>query len=136
MSLLVIGTLAYDTIETVYDRREEVLGGSATYFATAASTFGPVELVGVVGRDFHKEHLEFLARRGVDTSGVEIAEGQTFRWSGRYEADWNTRRTLTCSRASNPSCTPGSARRSSSSSPTPNRACSTRRSTRSAIRAS
>ncbi len=94
MSLLVIGTLAYDTIETVYDRREEVLGGSATYFATAASTFGPVELVGVVGRDFHKEHLEFLARRGVDTSGVEIAEGQTFRWSGRYEADWNTRRTL------------------------------------------
>ena len=94
MSLLVIGTLAYDSVETAYDRRVEVLGGSATYFAAAASAFGPVELVGVVGRDFKKEHLDFLAQRGVGTSGIEIAAGETFRWSGRYEADWNTRRTL------------------------------------------
>ena len=94
MSLLVIGTLAYDSIETAYDRRAEVLGGSATYFAAAASSFGPVDLVGIVGRDFKKEHIEFLARRGVDMSGLEITGGETFRWSGRYEADWNTRRTL------------------------------------------
>jgi sugar/nucleoside kinase (ribokinase family) len=94
MSLLVIGTLAYDSVETAYDRRVEVLGGSATYFAAAASAFGPLDLVGIVGRDFKKEHLDFLTRRGVDTSGLEIAAGETFRWSGRYEADWNTRRTL------------------------------------------
>ena len=94
MSLLVIGTLAYDTIETVHERRAEVLGGSATYFATAASSFGGVDLVGVVGEDFQPEHLAFLSRRAIDTSGVESARGKTFRWSGRYEADWNTRKTL------------------------------------------
>ncbi len=94
MSLLVIGTLAYDTVETAYDRRSEVLGGSATYFAAAASAFGALDLVGVVGRDFKPEHLEFFTRRGVDTSGLEVAHGETFRWSGRYEADGNTRRTL------------------------------------------
>ncbi|MBK7641850.1 MAG: sugar kinase [Planctomycetes bacterium] len=94
MSLLVIGTLAYDSIETAYDRRSEVLGGSATYFAAAASSFGPLDLVGVVGRDFKPEHREFLVRRGVDVAGLEVAHGETFRWSGRYEADWNTRHTL------------------------------------------
>jgi sugar/nucleoside kinase (ribokinase family) len=94
MSLLVIGTLAYDTVETAAERRSELLGGSATYFAAAASTFGPLDLVGIVGRDFKREHIDFLVRRGVDTSGLEISGGETFRWSGRYEADWNTRRTL------------------------------------------
>ena len=94
MSLLVIGTLAYDSVETATDRRTDVLGGSATYFAAAASSFGPLDLVGVVGRDFKQEHLDFLARRRVDTSGLEITGGETFRWSGRYESDWNTRRTL------------------------------------------
>lgn len=94
MSLLVIGTLAYDSVETATDRRVDVLGGSATYFAAAASVFGAVQLVSVVGRDFKPEHLAFLGQRGVDTSGVEVAAGETFRWSGRYEADGNTRRTL------------------------------------------
>jgi sugar/nucleoside kinase (ribokinase family) len=94
MSLLVIGTLAYDTIETVHERREEVLGGSATYFATAASHFAPVALVGVVGDDFRSGDVELLRSRGVDLAGLEVAKGRTFRWSGRYEADWNTRRTL------------------------------------------
>lgn len=94
MSLLVIGTLAYDTIETAQERREEVLGGSATYFALAASSFVRPRLVGVVGEDFRTEHLDALARRDIDVAGVEVARGRTFRWAGRYEADWNTRHTL------------------------------------------
>jgi sugar/nucleoside kinase (ribokinase family) len=94
MSLLVIGTLAYDTIETVQERRTEVLGGSALYFAVAAGRFGPVRLVSVVGGDFRPQDVEILRAGGVDVSGIEHAEGRTFRWSGRYEADWNTRTTL------------------------------------------
>lgn len=94
MSLLAIGTIAFDSVETPYDQREEALGGSGTFFATAASYFEPVRLVGVVGTDFPSEPLEALRARGVDTAGVEVAEGKTFRWGGRYEADWNTRHTL------------------------------------------
>ncbi|MBI5364448.1 MAG: sugar kinase [Planctomycetes bacterium] len=94
MSLLVVGTLAYDTVETVFARREDVLGGSATYFAIGASRFAPVSLVGVVGEDFRKGDLELLRGAGVDTRGVEVAQGRTFRWSGRYEGDWNKRVTL------------------------------------------
>jgi sugar/nucleoside kinase (ribokinase family) len=94
MSLLVIGTLAYDTIETVHERRTEVLGGSALYFGIAAGRFGPVRMVGVVGGDFRPADLELLRKGGVDISGVEKADGRTFRWSGRYAADWNTRTTL------------------------------------------
>jgi sugar/nucleoside kinase (ribokinase family) len=94
MSLLVIGTLAFDSIETPYDKRENALGGSATYFALAASSFTPVRLVGVVGTDFPDSVLSNLRDHGICTEGVEIAEGETFRWGGRYEADWNTRHTL------------------------------------------
>lgn len=94
MSLLVIGTLAYDTIETAHERREEILGGSAVYFSLASSCFTPTALVGVVGRDFRAEHIAALEGAGVDLEGLEIADGETFRWSGRYEADWNTRHTL------------------------------------------
>jgi sugar/nucleoside kinase (ribokinase family) len=95
MSLLVIGTLAYDGIETPYARRENVLGGSAVYFSLSAANFGPVRMVGVVGGDFEKRDLELLSARAVDTRGVErVAEGKSFRWAGRYEADWNTRTTL------------------------------------------
>jgi sugar/nucleoside kinase (ribokinase family) len=94
MSLLVIGTLAYDSIETVHESRSDVLGGSATYFSTAASYFAPVSLVGVVGADFKREHIDRLKKRGIDLSGLEIARGKTFRWAGRYAADWNTRTTL------------------------------------------
>lgn len=93
MSLLVIGTIAYDTVETPFDSREEALGGSATYFAVAASTFAQVRMVGVVGTDFRGEHLATLKAKGIDTEGVEVANGETFRWGGRYEADWNTRHT-------------------------------------------
>src|SRR5262245_6173731 len=94
MSLLAVGTLAYDSIETVREKREEVLGGSAVHFALAAASFAPVRLVGVVGEDFRREHLELLRARGIDCAGVETARGLTFRWGGRYEADWNTRHTL------------------------------------------
>ena len=94
MSLTVIGTLAYDAIETAYDRRDEVLGGSATYFAVAASHYCQPRLVGVVGQDFKNEDIEALQASGVCTRGVEVAEGETFRWGGRYESDWNTRHTL------------------------------------------
>jgi len=94
MSLTVIGTLAYDTIETAHDRREEILGGSAVYFSLASSLFTPTSLVGVVGEDFRGEHTEALKAAGIDISGLEVAEGRTFRWSGRYEPDWNTRHTL------------------------------------------
>jgi sugar/nucleoside kinase (ribokinase family) len=94
MSLLVIGTLAYDTIATPTEKRADVLGGSALYFSVAAAAFRPVQLVAVVGQDFRPGDLEMLSKRGVDTSGVEHADGRTFRWSGRYEADWNTRHTI------------------------------------------
>jgi sugar/nucleoside kinase (ribokinase family) len=97
MSLLAIGTLAYDTIETASATREEQLGGSATYFSLAAALFGPVALVGVVGDDFRKKDTELLGSRGVDLSGLEVAKGKTFRWAGRYEADWNTRHTISTS---------------------------------------
>ena len=93
MPLLVIGTLAYDTVETVHERREEQLGGSAVYFAVAAAPLASPRLVGVVGTDFGSQHLDDLRGRGVDCEGVELVEGETFRWGGRYEADWNTRHT-------------------------------------------
>jgi len=94
MSLLAVGTLAFDTIETPFDRRTEILGGSVTHFAHAARFFGPVHVVGVVGTDFPDETLRGFTARGIDVRGVEITPGKTFRWSGRYEADWNTRHTL------------------------------------------
>jgi sugar/nucleoside kinase (ribokinase family) len=93
MSLIVIGTIAYDSIETVHDRREEVLGGSATYFALAASRYTEPRLVGVVGEDFKPEHRSLFAEQGVHAGGLEVAPGKTFRWGGRYEPDWNTRHT-------------------------------------------
>lgn len=94
MSLLVIGTLAFDTIETVHDRRENALGGSAVYFSIAAAHYAAPRLVGVVGEDFDQRILNDLSERGIDVAGVERAPGETFRWGGRYEADWNTRHTL------------------------------------------
>ena len=94
MSLIAIGTLAYDSIETAHDKRDEVLGGSGVHFGAAAANFGAVGMVGVVGSDFPDEHLALLKDGGLNCEGVEVAEGKTFRWGGRYEADWNTRHTL------------------------------------------
>jgi sugar/nucleoside kinase (ribokinase family) len=92
--LLVVGSLALDTIETQSSRREEVLGGAACYASFAASFFAPVRLVGVVGSDFPVAHEDLLRSRGIDLAGLERASGRTFRWAGRYAADFNNRTTL------------------------------------------
>jgi len=96
MSLLVVGSLGIDTIETPFGRVENVLGGSATYVAIAASYFvTPIRLVGVVGGDFKKEYIDFLESREIDLEGMQIIkEGKTFRWGGRYHYDMNSRDTL------------------------------------------
>jgi sugar/nucleoside kinase (ribokinase family) len=93
--LVVVGTLAFDDVETPSGRREGVLGGSATYFSVAASSFCRVGLVGVVGADFPREHLALLERHGVDLAGLEVkADGRTFHWAGRYEGTLDQAQTL------------------------------------------
>jgi len=94
MSLVVVGSVALDSLETPFGRREEVLGGSASYFSVAASFFGPVGVVAVVGEDFPDRHLDFLSSRGVDLQGLVRRPGRTFRWKGRYELDLNVAHTL------------------------------------------
>jgi sugar/nucleoside kinase (ribokinase family) len=94
MSLLVVGSVGLDTLETPFGRREEVLGGAASYFSTAASFFEPPRVVAVVGEDFPAAHLEFLAARGIDLAGLARRPGKTFRWKGRYEFDLNVAHTL------------------------------------------
>src|SRR5215470_5039831 len=84
MSILVVGSVAFDNITTASGSAENVLGGSATYFALAASYFTGVRVVAVVGEDFTAKHEDVLKRRGVDTRGIEHEEGKTFRWGGRY----------------------------------------------------
>jgi sugar/nucleoside kinase (ribokinase family) len=94
MSLLVVGSVALDTVETPFGRAEDALGGSATFFSAAASLLHRVQLVGVVGNDYPLAALDFLAERGVDLTGLERAEGESFRWSGVYSYDLNSRETL------------------------------------------
>ncbi len=95
MSLLVVGSVAIDNVETPTERRDDLLGGSATHFSYAASFFTPVKLVGVVGEDWPQEHTDLFESRGVDTSGlVKQAGGKTFRWTGRYLPNMNDRETL------------------------------------------
>jgi len=94
MSLLVVGSVAFDSVETPFGKAEEVLGGSATYFSTAASFFTDVKLVAVVGDDFPVEHVDFLKSREIDVNGLQKASGKTFRWKGRYDFDLNQAHTL------------------------------------------
>jgi sugar/nucleoside kinase (ribokinase family) len=94
MSMLVVGSVAFDTVETPFGRAERVLGGSASFFAVAASFFTPVSLVGVVGRDFGEEQLRAFRGREIDLSGLERMEGDTFHWQGRYSYDLNSRETI------------------------------------------
>ncbi len=95
MSLLVVGSVAFDSIETPVAKRENILGGSAPFFAYAAGFFGPVQMVGVVGDDWPKEYTDMFAARGIDTSGLEIVPGgKTFRWTGKYHNNMNDRDTL------------------------------------------
>lgn len=96
MSVLVVGSIALDTIETPFGSVKDTVGGSATYISAAASYFfSPIRTVGVVGGDFPREGIAFLEDRNVDLEGIEtIASGKTFRWSGRYHYDLNERDTL------------------------------------------
>jgi sugar/nucleoside kinase (ribokinase family) len=94
MSLLVVGSVALDSVETPFGKADNVLGGSANFFAASASHFSPVQLVGVVGSDYPMDQLEPLAKRGVDLAGLERAEGSSFRWRGRYRHDLNSAETL------------------------------------------
>src|SRR5690606_38580160 len=95
MSLLVVGSVALDSVETATDRRDNVLGGSAVFFSYAASYFSPVHLVGVVGEDWPAEHTRLLETRGIDASGLHVIKGgETFRWRGKYLPNMNDRETL------------------------------------------
>src|SRR5688500_739166 len=94
MTVLVVGSVALDSVETPFGKASDVLGGSGTFFSASASHLAPVQLVGVVGSDYPIEKLEPLARRGVDLAGLERAEGNSFRWRGRYRHDLNSAETL------------------------------------------
>ena len=94
MDILVIGSVAFDSVETPFGRGDDVLGGSATYFSTSASFFTGVQLVAVVGEDFPEEPKQFLSSRGVDLAGLQTRPGETFRWKGRYGYDLNEAQTL------------------------------------------
>ncbi len=94
MSIVAIGTVAFDSLETPFGKRDLILGGSGMHFATAASYWAPVALAAVVGEDFPANALDFLRRRGVDLSGVRVCKGKTFHWSGRYGFDLNRCETL------------------------------------------
>lgn len=94
MSVLVVGSVALDSVETPFGKADDVLGGSATFFAASASHLAKVSVVGVVGSDYPIEKLDPLKKRGVDFSGLERAEGQSFRWRGRYRHDLNSAETL------------------------------------------
>ncbi|HEY2025537.1 MAG TPA: PfkB family carbohydrate kinase [Gemmatimonadaceae bacterium] len=94
MSVLVVGSVALDSVETPFGRADNVIGGSGTFFSASASHLTPVQLVGVVGDDFPMAELEPLRQRGVDMAGVERVAGESFRWRGRYRHDLNSAETL------------------------------------------
>ncbi|MCG6956214.1 MAG: PfkB family carbohydrate kinase [Gemmatimonadetes bacterium] len=94
MSILCVGSVALDSVETPFGKAERVLGGSAVFFSAAATIFSPVRIVGVVGKDYPFADLDFLAGRGADLAGIERRDGESFFWAGRYHYDLNSRDTL------------------------------------------
>ena len=94
MPVLIVGSIAIDSVKTQLEEHREILGGAASYASIAASFFSPVNLVGIVGTDFPQEYIELFKSRGINLDGLEVAEGRTFRWSGEYEWDLNQRKTL------------------------------------------
>src|SRR5262245_33523682 len=94
MRLVVVGSMALETVKTRFREVKDVLGGAATFFALAASQFTPVQVVAVVGEDFPEAHLDLLRAHNVDVSGVQRQPGRTFRWTGEYTYDLNTAHTL------------------------------------------
>ncbi len=93
-SILTVGSMAFDSVETPAGKAEKVLGGSVNYFSVAASFFAPVEVVGVVGEDFPRSHLDWMSHRKIDITGVEVVSGQTFHWVGSYDGNMNEAKTL------------------------------------------
>ncbi len=93
-SVLVVGSVAYDSVETASGKRDNMLGGSATFFSAAASLFAPVHVVAVIGQDFQESELKFLSDRQVDFSGMQKHPGKTFSWGGKYSDDFSSRETL------------------------------------------
>lgn len=93
MNVLVAGTVALDNVKTPSAYREDLMGGSAAYAAIAASFFSPVRLVSIVGKDFPEQHIETLKARDICTDGIEVSDGESFRWSGEYHEDMNDRTT-------------------------------------------
>ncbi len=91
---MVVGSVALDTVETPLCRYRDSLGGSAVHFAMAARHFSKVRLLGIVGKDFPEDHVKLLENAGIDISGLEIKQGLTFRWEGRYSQDMNRRETV------------------------------------------
>ena len=94
MSILVVGSVFFDSIETPHGKVDRALGGAATYFSVAASFFAPVQMVATVGEDFPQVEIDFLKRRGVDLAGLQVRSGRTGFWAGRYHEDMNQRDTL------------------------------------------
>lgn len=94
MDILVVGSVALDTVSTPFGKAEEILGGSASYFSVAASYFTPVRILAVVGEDFPDAHIAFFRQKGIDTSGLQRTQGRTFRWKGQYGFDLNVANTL------------------------------------------
>jgi len=94
MSLVVVGSIAFDSIRTPYGEQQEILGGAATFFSVTASWFTPVSVVAVVGEDFGDAQFKVFRDRGIDTTGVEQVSGRTFRWKGEYRGDMNQAHTL------------------------------------------
>lgn len=94
MSILVVGSVAFDSIKTPFGVADDVLGGSACYFSTAASFFTDVNLVAVIGDDFPQEHIDFLQSRNINLAGLQKSPGETFRWKGRYDYNLNEAHTL------------------------------------------
>lgn len=93
-SILAVGSMAFDSIQTPAGKAESVLGGSVNYFSLAASFFAPVQIVGVVGEDFPKNHLDWLSKKQIDVTGIRIAPGKTFHWVGSYDQNMNEAKTL------------------------------------------
>src|SRR5687767_10570075 len=93
-SILVVGSVAFDSVKTPFGEAQDILGGSATYFSVSASYFSPVRVVAVVGNDFSDKHMEVFQKHKVDTEGLARRQGKTFRWKGEYGFDLNEAKTL------------------------------------------
>src|SRR3974377_953838 len=94
MGILVVGSVALDSVKTPFGKREEILGGAATYFSVAASYFCDVSMIAVVGDDFPEQHISFFRRKEIDLSGLQHHRGKPLRWKAEYGSDLNTRTTL------------------------------------------